>query len=57
VVGVKTFDFTKFRFRPWELYDKYDISDKIILVRASAYNLKFSIPSQSTFKLRINIPP
>ena len=57
VQGTKSFEFTKFRFRPWDLYDNYDNTDDYILIRATAYNPKFTMPASSTFKLRINIAP
>ena len=44
-VGVKTFDFTKFRLNPNELYDNYTNFDTIILIKVTAYNPKFSVPS------------
>ena len=57
VVGTKSFDFTEFRFRLWELYDSYSSDNNKIVIRASAYNPEFVMPSSSTFQLNINISP
>ncbi len=57
-VGVIKFKFLTFRIKLWNhFHEKFINNDDSIVLRASIYDPKFFMPSLTTIKVKVNIPP
>lgn len=50
-------NFFQFSFKIWDHFSAFDPTDNQLTLRISAYNPKFYMPSLSSKKISINIPP
>jgi len=57
-VGTVSFKYLKFRIKLWNHFQgEINTNDDSLIVRASVYDPRFFMPSLTTIKLKINIPP
>lgn len=57
VVATKSFAFTTFAFRIWDLFNDFQPEKNDLLVRVSLYNPRFFMPSQSSYTITVNTEP
>ncbi|KRX01334.1 Insulin-like growth factor binding protein, N-terminal [Pseudocohnilembus persalinus] len=56
-VAIKSFEYKKFSFRIWDLFNDFESGNYQITIKITCYNPYFSLPAISTFNLNLNEPP
>jgi len=56
VVATVVFEFLQFRLKFWNHFNDYGDSDNLVL-RATVYNPRYYMPSSTTIKFKLNLPP
>ncbi|EAS06210.2 REJ domain protein (macronuclear) [Tetrahymena thermophila SB210] len=56
-VGIIKFDFYEVKFRIWDYFNSVTPDNPVVQVRFTAYNPSFYMPSMTTKKFNINLPP
>ncbi|KRX04545.1 Insulin-like growth factor binding protein, N-terminal [Pseudocohnilembus persalinus] len=56
-VAIKSFEYKKFSFRIWDLFNDFESGNYQITIKITCYNPYFSLPAISTFTLDLNEPP
>ena len=57
MVKINQFRYPSFKFKIWNLYDAFSIQDDQLIVRISLYDPMYVMPSQNTYKFKLNFPP
>ena len=57
LVATKSYRFTSFAFKIWDLFNDIVPSEQSLLLRISLYDPIYFMPLQSSYSLTINLPP
>ena len=57
VVATKSYSYTTFSFRIWDLYNAFTPNSPTLLLRVSLYDPHYFMPSQSSYQVTINFEP
>ncbi len=57
IVATKSFQYTTFAFKIWDLFSNFRASQPQLLLRVSMYDPNYFMPSQSSYQITINFEP
>jgi hypothetical protein len=57
IVATKTYHYTNFAFKIWDLYNEFLATTPTLLMRISLYDPNYFMPSQTSYSVTINFEP